>query len=157
MRKLLASASWKVTCKITETLNGEFIKTTLLRNADNQVTGIHRSKILMKQQRTRRWNIPLHRQRREVKAQKTESVGRWNVLARGCEQNEATERYRHQMQSFFRMSVTVHSSRKFCFAFVMLKYEGCDGKTYKLQVDNVMKPSDKFFLTDKCTRCCKSC
>ena len=91
MRKLPASASWKVSWKITETLNGEFIKTTLLRNADNQVTGIHRSKILMKQQRTRRWNIPLHRQRREVKAQKTS-------------QAEATERYRHQMETFFRMS-----------------------------------------------------
>ncbi len=32
----------------------------------------------------------------------------------------------------------------------MLKYEGCDGKTYKQQVDNDVKPSDKFFLTDKC-------
>ncbi len=32
----------------------------------------------------------------------------------------------------------------------MLKYEGCDGKTYKQQVDNDAKPSLKFFLTDKC-------
>ncbi len=86
MRTTPASALWKVSWKITETLHGEFIKTTLLHSADGKLTGIARSKIRL-QHRRRRWNVPLHLEARAIKAQA-----------------EISQQFLHQMHNFFRMT-----------------------------------------------------
>ena len=72
--------------KCTETLHGEFIKTTLLHSADGKLTGIARSKIRL-QHRRRRWNVPLHLEARAIKAQA-----------------EISQQFLHQMHNFFRMT-----------------------------------------------------
>ena len=83
-----ASAGCKVlvSWNITETLRGEFIKTTMLHSADGKLTGSACSTTRM-QRRTRRWNVPLHLEARAIKAQA-----------------EVSQKYMHQMHNFFRMT-----------------------------------------------------